>query len=134
LNERLAQLAKAGGPVTQLMLVEVEDQADPNTGGGKIAAHKLVRAQRLLRVTALDRDVPKYLGGLLKNAFSEKPEKKKEANCEIQEMYSSVEVANLIEADREARSREATVNHNQTLSIMVVNAGLPQPGQSYGRA
>ncbi|KAJ1423546.1 hypothetical protein B484DRAFT_398606 [Ochromonadaceae sp. CCMP2298] len=57
-----ASISKAGGPVTQLMLVEVEDQADPNTGGGKIAAHKL------------------------------------------------------------------------TLSIMVVNAGLPQPGQSYGRA
>ncbi|KAJ1382221.1 hypothetical protein B484DRAFT_411514 [Ochromonadaceae sp. CCMP2298] len=110
LNEDLSKLQVPGGPVTQLMLVEVEDQGDPNTGGGKIAAHKLFRAQRLVRVTALDRDVPKYLGGLLKNAFSEKPEKLKEADCEIQDMYSIVE----------------------TLSTMVVNAGLPQPGQSYG--
>jgi hypothetical protein len=137
-NERLQELQVPGGPVTQLMLVEVEDQADANTGGGSTAASKRDRPQRLLRVTALPsqtedpKDVPKYLGGLLKNAFSDQPAKKKAADCEMQYMSSSVAVASMIKADKDRRSREATVNHHQALATMVDNGGLPMPVQAYG--
>mmetsp|Transcript_24533 Transcript_24533/g.55087 ORF Transcript_24533/g.55087 Transcript_24533/m.55087 type:complete len:361 (-) Transcript_24533:14-1096(-) len=134
LNEILAELQRAGGPASQLMLVEVDDQAPANTGGGTTAAAKLVREKRLLRITALEVLVPKYLAGILGNAFSSQPAKRQEDGCDIEAFYSVEDVDTMITTETNRRARAPTTNHAQSLADIIVNNNLPLPGQSYAPA
>lgn len=129
INAALAKLQVPGGPLRQLMLVEVDDQAPANTGGGRNAAANRVRDKRLLRVVAANTSAPKFLGELLRNGFSDQPAKQAFANCEVQKLFNCADVNNMTRTEIAKRTRDPYTNHAQTMAAIIVTNNLPMSAQ-----